>query len=368
MGFQKFFIVGFNTINYFLFFESQDKSPNCVSFDDLMGDKFFSTIAQVSPDVMAFLLRYYEVLYHVIRNIYQDARDWMDSIASTYTNLGVSADCGTKLNGKHGTAATMNQLIQAKLVLSLLFLSNSIIQLKISNRKLFIALEKLVLTKVSKVASSLQSRYPQVNQVLATNPSHEIHWLIFLSEAYRANLYYSGLNNSNQASEITRDVLTRTDVQLQWTSPFGSGLFLLQICLEWPLIFDANIQVIIGFLNLRQFVLRRKVSKLKWIKVCPVLFLHYIHIQSLHRLNRLNFGEICRMFAHLEICLVDRQINKLSLGPLVIVAALFSNKIDLLRFHTILESLNQVTIDKLRTIPASTITGFFKLYFATVKD
>ena len=360
----EIFIVAYNMFQNFSLSFFQDELPDIDFMDRRLVDNFFYPIAQVSPDAVAYILPYYELTHHTLLYGHQKSRNWMDSMVSAYTNLDVCADCNTTINDKQCTAAKLHQHNQMKLVLSNSFLSNCIIQFKIFIRKLFewsyFAFNQLLSKKLSRVAST-QSRNTEIKKVRSMNLSPEMQWFHFLNEAYRANLYYSGLKKYNQASEITRDILTRTDTLLHWTSPFGSGLFLLQICLEWPSIFDANIQVIIGFLNLRQFVLRREVAKLKWIKVCPVLFLHYIHIQSLNRLNRLNFGEICQILAHLEVCLVDRQINKLSLGPLMIVAALHLNKIDLFGLHRIHQSLNQVTMDKLRTTPASNITGFIKL-------
>ena len=298
-------------------------------------DEIFPKIAFLSPELAVYVLPYCEWVNCLHLLATGKLADRFNSLALTYsTDLEFWANVSTLNQTQH--ADKDYQLTQTKLLLQNLLNSNCCLQ--------------------------VMNIFRLVTDTLDRSPSPKMQWFIFLSEAYRANLYYSGLKKYNQASEITRDILTRTDTLLHWASPFGSGLFLLQICLEWPSIFDANIQVSIGFLNLRQLVLRRKVVKLKWIKVCPVLFLHYIRIQSLNRLNRLNFGEICQMLAHLEVCLVDRQINKLSLGPLVIVAALHSSKIDLLGFHRIHESLNQVTITKLRTTPASISSGFFKLF------
>ena len=68
------------------------------------------------------------------------------------------------------------------------------------------------------------------------------------------------------------------------------------------------------------------------IKICPILFLHYIHLRSLNNMKTLKYSDIRQMAEHLDICLLDRQPQhgRFGIGPLVVVASLKIRGINLL--------------------------------------
>ena len=147
------------------------------------------------------------------------------------------------------------------------------------------------------------------------NAHHNLSF--FISAAYYANFYYTGLQDCRQALKICEAALVSNrsfrvvrPVSLDTFEHFFSNEILcVFINRRYLDIFDAGIQVVFGFLTvclttfrqIRASYPRVQVSDFVF-QVCPVEFLEYIRIR-------------CRNKLHL--CKVDRVVDK-SLFPVVV--------------------------------------------------
>src|SRR6218665_1742780 len=144
------------------------------------------------------------------------------------------------------------------------------------------------------------------------NTHHNLSF--FISAAYYANFYYTGLQDFRQALKICETALVSIrsftivrPISLDTFEHFFSNEILcVFINRRYLDIFDAGIQVVYGFLTLCLTTIRQIPTSYPRVQVsdfvfqvCPVQFLEYIRIR-------------CRNKLHL--CKVDRVVDK-SLFP-----------------------------------------------------
>ena len=188
-------------------------------------------------------------------------------------------------------------------------------------------------------------------------------WLYFVQCAYQINFEFTSLRAYEQVERETREVLEIDTNKYIWSNMQGFGVFYALLKTTWSQICDRNIQCILGFVTLINNVTKRDAVN-GWIRVCPVLFLHYLRIQSLKMLNKPIFSAVEQMAEHIETCLVDRGTHETCVGTLVINTALVVSKISLRQYRRVYLrrfAVWNIPPDVTRNIDADTLVGFIKL-------
>ena len=130
--------------------------------------------------------------------------------------------------------------------------------------------------------------------------------------------------------------------------------------------FDKNIQTVLGFLTLMNSFSPQDKQVGEWIKMCPVLFIHYIRIQALKEQRKSIFGVVLHMVQHLQTCYVDRGTDQHCIGTFVVCSALAAKNIKLNRYRrTYLRRFSNLDVssDLMRHADFESVSGLIQLIY-----
>ena len=112
-------------------------------------------------------------------------------------------------------------------------------------------------------------------------------WWYYVHCASQTNFEFTVSCDYGQVEIETQDIL-RSNINKQiWNRMHGHGVFYVQLKVTWSQIFDQNIQCVLGFVALVNSVTKRDVVN-GWIRVCPILFLHYLRIPEFENAEQTN--------------------------------------------------------------------------------
>ena len=191
-------------------------------------------------------------------------------------------------------------------------------------------------------------------------------WWYYVHWAYLTNFIFILTCDYEKVKKETQDIL-RLDKSKHniWSRMQGHGIFYVLLKTTWSPMFDKNIQSVLGFVALINNVTKRNVVN-GWIRVCPVLFLHYLRIQSLKMQSKPIFSAVQQMAEHIETCLVDRGTHETRIGTFVINTALSVMNMNLRQYRRVYLkrfAVWKMPSDVIRNIDVDTFMGFIKLCF-----
>ena len=182
--------------------------------------------------------------------------------------------------------------------------------------------------------SKLADLMTEENRKTSIGLEHNVlQWWHLLYAAYRANFYFTTVADPAAAVDQADLILNKAREEHTWNNMFSHGVHHLLLKRSWSVMFDKNIQTVLGFLALMNSLSPQDKQVSEWIKMCPVLFIHYIRVQALREQNKSIFGVVLLMVQHLHMCYVDRGTNEHCIGTLVVCSASAANNIKLNRYR-----------------------------------
>ena len=156
-----------------------------------------------------------------------------------------------------------------------------------------------------------------------------LKWWCLLRATYQVNFRFVKIADPASVLEMIGALLIEDRVEYTWNRMFSHGVFHFLIKRSWSVIFDRNIQTVLGFLAVMKVTSPRDKQVGEWIKLCPVLFILYFRIQCLREQREPIFSAVLDLVQHLHTCYVDRGTDEHRLGNLVVCSALDANNIKL---------------------------------------
>jgi len=136
------------------------------------------------------------------------------------------------------------------------------------------------------------------------SPTVNISW--FIAKAYLANLYYRTQHDVSLAIQTCDDII---DVyrQSQKNQFFSERAFAVVLSTQWTIIYDKEIQELLGFYSLCSYVLDKCSSRSVYLGVCPVQFALYLKVRMTMKL--LIDWTICDYDEHFRVCTQNTKVT-----------------------------------------------------------